>query len=78
MKIAHVIRRLILRAKALWSELDYAQRRLFEVRTGIELDDLQRRRRARRTLAELEAHYHADGLWLADELWLADDLPAAG
>jgi hypothetical protein len=33
------IRRTISRVKAIWSELDYAQRRLFEIQTGIEVDE---------------------------------------
>lgn len=39
MKVMARIKRTIGRAKAIWSELDYAQRRLFEMRTGIDVDD---------------------------------------
>jgi hypothetical protein len=39
MKTATAIRRIAFRIKAVWDELGYAQRRLFEIRTGISLDD---------------------------------------
>jgi hypothetical protein len=38
MKVIARLKRRIGRAKAIWSELDYAQRRMFEIRTGIEVD----------------------------------------
>jgi hypothetical protein len=60
MSIATGIQRFGRRATKLWNELDYAQRRLFEIRTGIEVDQVQARRRARRTIRELEALYGAD------------------
>ena len=60
MKSAPAIRRRIRRVKAIWAELDYAQRRLFEIRTGVPIDDLQRRRNTRRAITELEALYDAD------------------
>ena len=40
------------RIKVIWSEMDYAQRRLFEIRTGIDVD-----RRGKRSQAELDALY---------------------
>jgi hypothetical protein len=39
MKVATAIRRLALRIKAVRSELNYAQRRMLEIRTGITIDD---------------------------------------
>lgn len=46
------VRRAARRIKVIWSELDYAQRRLFEIRTGIDVD-----RRGKRSRAELDALY---------------------
>jgi hypothetical protein len=37
------------RARVIWSELDYAQRRMFEIQTGLTTRD--------RELSELERHY---------------------
>lgn len=39
MRMTTRIKRRIARIKAVWSELDYAQRRMFEIRTGIDPDD---------------------------------------
>ena len=39
MKIIANIKRTIRRVRTVWSELDYAQRRLFEMRTGIDVDE---------------------------------------
>jgi hypothetical protein len=47
------------RAHRTWSELDYAQRRLFEIRTGLETSGGHPRRR-RGTIEELERLYRAD------------------
>ena len=52
MKTTSRVRRAARRIKLIWSELDYAQRRLFEIRTGIEVD-----RPAKRSQAELDALY---------------------
>lgn len=71
------ISQVIGRLKAVWSEMDYAQRRLFEIRTGVAVDDVLHERRARRTAKELEAAYSSDEPWLADERWLAEEPPAA-
>lgn len=38
MKSQSLITRTIHRVKAIWSEMDYAQRRMFEIRTGIPTD----------------------------------------
>jgi hypothetical protein len=46
------IRRAARRMKVIWSELEYAQRRLFEIRTGVDVD-----RRGKRSQAELDALY---------------------
>lgn len=46
------LRRTIDRLKAVWWELDYAQRRLFEIRTGVDVDP-----HGRRSQAELDAYY---------------------
>lgn len=42
------IKRNINRAKAIWGELDYAQRRLFEIQTGIDLEAHPKARRSTR------------------------------
>lgn len=46
------LRRSIDRLKAVWWELDHAQRRLFEVRTGVDVDP-----HGKRSQAELDAYY---------------------
>ncbi len=51
--ISHVIGRI----KSAWSEMDYAQRRMFEIRTGIPVEGPQPRRRPRPTVDELETLY---------------------
>jgi len=45
-------RRAVKRAKQIWSELDYAQRRAFELRTGIPV--IERRARIARSREDLE------------------------
>lgn len=52
MKTTRRVRRTAHRIKAIWSELDYAQRRLFEIRTGIDIE-----RRGKRSQAELDDLY---------------------
>jgi hypothetical protein len=42
-------------AKRIWNELDYAQRRSFELRTGVSLVKPEERERPRGSIAELEA-----------------------
>ncbi|HEY4825616.1 MAG TPA: hypothetical protein VIH85_02565 [Solirubrobacteraceae bacterium] len=49
------IKRAARRAKRLWSELDYAQRRVFEMRTGVPLT----RPNISRSVDELERLYAA-------------------
>jgi hypothetical protein len=50
-------RRTIDRARQIWSELDYAQRRLFEIRTGIRGTGPEIRAGVRRQIDELERLY---------------------
>lgn len=56
------ISQVIGRIRAAWADMDYAHRRLFEIQTGIPVDDVQGRRPARRKIRDLEAHYAADDL----------------
>lgn len=56
--ISHVIGRI----RAAWTDMDYAHRRLFEIQTGIPVDEVQSRRAARRQIRELEAHDAAEDL----------------
>jgi BMFP domain-containing protein YqiC len=51
------IKRIIERVRSTWSELDYAQRRLFEIRTGIQLDARPKGPKIARRTDELEALY---------------------
>jgi hypothetical protein len=53
MKIRQIIRRM----KATWAELDYAQRRLFEIQTGIGVGGSGKSPRIARRRDELEALY---------------------
>jgi hypothetical protein len=50
-------RRAVKRAKEIWSDMDYAQRRAFEIRTGIPV--IERRARIARSADELERLYAA-------------------
>jgi hypothetical protein len=52
------IKRVARRVKRIWSELDYAQRRMFEMRTGVPAR-AQRRPRISRSVDELERLYAA-------------------
>jgi hypothetical protein len=56
------ISQVIGRIRAAWADMDYAHRRLFEIQTGIPVDDVQERRAARRKIKELEALYASDEL----------------
>jgi hypothetical protein len=47
-------------AKRIWNELDYAQRRSFELRTGVPLVKPEERRRLRGSAEELEELYALD------------------
>ncbi len=51
--------RVIGRAKKLWAELDYAQRRVLEIRTGVPLSTPEERRRSRRRISQLEYLYRS-------------------
>ena len=55
--VAARARRLIARMRRSWAEMDYAQRRMFELRTGISLLETPQRARARPQIEELEAVY---------------------
>jgi hypothetical protein len=72
------ISQVVARVRSAWSDMNYAQRRLFEIRTGVAADEVMRQRRTRRTTKELEALYSANEPWLADESWLADELGTSG
>jgi hypothetical protein len=50
--------RVVKRLKRLWGELDYAQRRSFELQTGVPVGT-GRRRRISRSVDELERLYSA-------------------
>ena len=52
------IKRVARRAKRIWSEMDYAQRRMFELRTGVPAR-ADRRPRISRSVDELERLYAA-------------------
>ncbi|HWE09982.1 MAG TPA: hypothetical protein VG325_11540 [Solirubrobacteraceae bacterium] len=52
------VHNLVTRARRTWSELDYAQRRLFEIRTGLEVSGSHPRRR-RGGIEELERMFRA-------------------
>jgi BMFP domain-containing protein YqiC len=54
------IKRIIQRLKSTWSELDYAQRRLFEIRTGIEATGGRRNTHGPATIEELEALFASE------------------
>ena len=51
--------RIVERIRGTWSELEYAQRRMLEIQTGVPFDEPKRRRIARR-VEELEALYAHD------------------
>ena len=51
------VRQTIKRVRRVWSELDYAQRRLFEIRTGVPVTEPDERSRPASTVEELEALY---------------------
>lgn len=52
--------RLALRVRRTWGEMDYAQRRLFEIQTGLRVTGPRPPRRAR-TIEELERLYELSG-----------------
>jgi hypothetical protein len=54
------VARAIVQAKRVWEELDYAQRRLLEIRTGIPFGEDDKRARRRAEIDELEALYAGD------------------
>jgi BMFP domain-containing protein YqiC len=49
--------RVISSAKRIWNELDYAQRRSFELKTGVPVVKADRRQRLTGSVEELEALY---------------------
>ena len=51
--------RIVERIRGIWSELEYAQRRMLEIQTGVPFDDPRRRRIVRR-VEDLEALYAYD------------------
>jgi hypothetical protein len=53
-------RRAIASVRRLWSELDYAQRRALEIKTGVSLTTPGERPGFRRRMEELERLYAAD------------------
>jgi hypothetical protein len=52
------VHNLAIRARRTWRELDYAQRRLFEIQTGLEVAGSHPRRR-RASIEELERLHRA-------------------
>lgn len=52
-------RRTIGRLKRLWRELDYAERRVLEIRTGVPFSTPEERRRSRLRVAQLEHLYRS-------------------
>ena len=52
--------RAITSVRRMWAELDYAQRRLLEIRTGIPFGTERMHTRKRAEIDELEALYAAD------------------
>ena len=59
MRTATRISRKIARLKALWSELDYVQRRVLENRTGVPFITPEERRRSLLRVAQLEYMYRS-------------------
>ena len=51
------IRQAVTEVKRVWAELDYAQRRLFEIRTGVPVISRDQRVRTARTVEELDSLY---------------------
>lgn len=49
--------RLARRARRIWAELDYAQRRLFEIRTGVPIESRHMHRGDQATVEQLERLY---------------------
>jgi BMFP domain-containing protein YqiC len=48
------------RVKRVWAEMDYAQRRLFEIRTGVAVIDRSQRTSPAASVDELEALYRLE------------------
>lgn len=51
------VKQAIQQVKQVWSEMDYAQRRLFEIRTGIPVTAPPKQARNKSTVDELQALY---------------------
>jgi hypothetical protein len=60
------LRRIFTRVTQTWAELDYAQRRLLEIRTGIPNLAAPKRPRISRRVSDLEALYALEEPALAD------------
>lgn len=48
------MRHIVNRIRDIWSELDYAQKRMFEIQTGVTVLESTRRRRREAEIARLE------------------------
>lgn len=59
MRNATRMSRTIARLKALWSDLDYAQRRLLEIQTGVAFTTPQERRRSVLRVRQLDHLYRS-------------------
>ena len=59
MRTATRVSRMIARLRALWSELDYVQRRVLENRTGVPFITPEERRRSRLRVSQLEYLYRS-------------------
>ncbi|HTT30108.1 MAG TPA: hypothetical protein VMG37_16950 [Solirubrobacteraceae bacterium] len=59
MRTATRVSRRIARLRAIWSELEYVQRRVLENRTGVPLITPEERRRSRLRVSQLEYMYRS-------------------
>jgi hypothetical protein len=59
MRTATRVSRRIARVRALWSELDYVQRRVLENKTGVSFITPEERRRSRLRVSQLEYMYRS-------------------
>ncbi len=59
MRTAKRVGRRIARLRALWSELDYVQRRVLENKTGVSFVTPEERRRSRLRVSQLEYMYRS-------------------
>jgi len=56
---ASAARRIARRARRIWAELDHAQRRSFELRTGVPIESRHVHRTRQETIEQLERLYRA-------------------